>query len=76
MTNVLKYNGTCNECICQAFFKNISSNYQGLNCFENKTCLLFPNYLSKSMIHINFNSTFVFKQTESVQTTNQSILVF
>ncbi len=62
ITNVLSYNGTCDECICQAFFKNMSSNYQGLNCFENQTCLLFTVDLSSSMIQIDVNSTFVFKQ--------------
>jgi hypothetical protein len=71
-TNVLSYNVTCDECICQAFFKNISSNYQGLNCYKNKTCLLVTNSISISMIHVDLNSTFIFKQTQSLPTTNQS----
>ena len=64
ITNVLSYNGTCDECICQAFFMNTSSNYQRLNCYKNQTCLLFfTKDLSNSMIQIDVNSTIVFKKT-------------
>jgi hypothetical protein len=76
MANALAYNGTCNQCICQAFFSNSSLNYQALNCYKNnKTCLLFSNYVLKSMIQINLNSTLIFKQVQSLQTTNQSKLI-
>ena len=76
MTNVLSYNGTCDECICQTFIKNTSSNYQGLNCYKNKTCLSFTNYILMSMIHINLNSTFIFKQSQLLPTTNRSNFFF
>jgi hypothetical protein len=63
LTNTLSYNGTCLECMCYALFSNTSSNYSGLNCYKNnQTCLLFTNYLSKSMLRININSTFSFLQ--------------
>ena len=57
----IKYNQTCSECICNAFFSNISSPYVGLNCYKNnKTCQLFVNYSTSTIIEININATFMF----------------
>jgi hypothetical protein len=73
MINALSYNGTCNQCICYAFFSNSSSNYQALNCYKNnQTCLLFSNFVSYSMVHIDLNSTLMFTQSQSLQSINQN----
>jgi len=72
-TNVLSYNGSCDECICYAFFSNILFNSEALNCYKNnKTCLLFTNYISKSLIQIDLNSILLFKPLESLETTSES----
>ena len=69
---VYSYTSSCDECICYAFFSNISINYQALNCYQNnRTCLLFRNYLSKSLIRIQPTSTFLFQLSETLQTTAQ-----
>ena len=76
-TNVLLYNITCSQCICFAFFSNNPVNYEVINCYkDNKSCLLFTNYLSQSMIRININSTLVHKQNQSSQTTNEGEYFF
>jgi hypothetical protein len=67
--DVFSYTDSCNECTCYAFFSNISINYQALNCYKNnRTCLLFRNYLSKSLIRIQRNSIFFYQLSET--TTN------
>ena len=37
-------NGTCDECLCQAFGVNDSAKYLALNCFANQTCQLFTSF--------------------------------
>jgi len=60
---ITTYQNACSECICNAFFSNISSPYVGLNCYKNnKTCQLFVNYSTSTIIEININSTFMFIQ--------------
>ena len=67
---VITYTNTCAECICSGFFSTVPSSYVGLNCYRNnKTCELFANYSTSSMITINLDSTFIFIQQSSVQHT-------
>ncbi len=67
--NVVLYTGTYSECICFAFFSNISSPYQALNFYkDNNTCFLFTSFLSRSYIQINTYSIFTFLQISSTTT--------
>ena len=70
IAKILSYTDSCAECICYGFFSNSSFNYQALNCYQNnKTCFLFSHYLSKFLVHIDLNSIFLFKLSQSLQTT-------
>ncbi|CAF1025380.1 unnamed protein product [Adineta steineri] len=63
---IITYNDTCSECICQGLLSSVSPSYVGLNCYNNKTCVLFTNYSSlSSMIQVNLDSTFIFIQQQS-----------
>ncbi|CAF1048765.1 unnamed protein product [Adineta steineri] len=67
---VITYRNTCSECICYAFFSNVSSSYVGLNCYKsNKTCVLFANYSTPSTMNTNLNSTFIFIKKPPTQNT-------
>ncbi|CAF1184096.1 unnamed protein product [Adineta steineri] len=67
---VITYRNTCSECICYAFFSNVSSSYVGLNCYKsNKTCVLFANYSTPSTMNMNLNSTFIFIKKPPTQNT-------
>jgi hypothetical protein len=67
---VITYNNTCSECICDGFFSSASPSYVGLNCYtNNKTCELFANYSTSSMVMMNLNSTFIFIQLPPSQDT-------
>ena len=69
-TIVMTYQNTCTECICSGFFSSLPSLYIGLNCYKrNKTCKLFANYSTPSMITMNPDSTFIFIQQPPVQNT-------
>ncbi len=69
-TIFITYTNTCTECICNGFFSSVPSLYVGLNCYtSNKTCQLFANYSTPSMMVMNFNSTFIFIQLPPVQNT-------
>ncbi len=69
-TVVITYRNTCTECICNGFFSSVPSLYAGLNCYtSNKTCQLFANYSTPSMMMMNFDSTFIFIQLPPVQNT-------
>ncbi len=60
---VITYKNTCSECICNGFFFSVTPLYVGLNCYtNNKTCELFANYSTSSMVIMNLNSTFIFIQ--------------
>ncbi|CAF0774080.1 unnamed protein product [Adineta ricciae] len=64
LSNVLLYTGSCSDCICQAFFSDNSSKYEVINCYTiNHTCLLFPQFVSTSIIRINTNSKLISRQT-------------
>lgn len=63
------YGNSCDECICYAFLSDNSSNYQGINCYtNNKTCYLFNNSLSRSLLRIADYSIFLFKSLDAFQT--------
>jgi len=67
-TIVITYKNTCSECICNGFFSNIPPLYVGLNFYQNnKTCELFANYSTPSMMETNLNSTFIFIEQPLVQ---------
>ncbi len=67
---IITYQNTCSECICYGFFSSVPPLYVGLNCYKNnKTCALFANYSSASMVKIYLNSTFIFIQQPSLQNT-------
>lgn len=67
-TSIKMHKNTCNECICDGFFSNDPPLYVGLNCYKNnKTCELFSNYSTPSVIKININSTFIFIQQPPMQ---------
>ncbi len=69
-TIIITYTNTCTECICSGFFFSAPSLYVGLNCYKNnKTCELFANYSTRSMMTTNLNSTFIFIQQPPVQNT-------
>jgi hypothetical protein len=69
-TTVITYKDTCKECICYGFFSTVVPLYVGLNCYtNNKTCKLFTNYSSSTMININSDSTFIFIQLPPAQDT-------
>ena len=42
--NATTFNKTCDECLCQAFGANASTEYLALNCFANQTCQLFTSF--------------------------------
>ncbi len=65
---VITYTNTCSECICHGFFSSVPSLYVGLNCYKNnKTCQLFSNYSTPSIMTMNPDSTFIFIQQPPVQ---------
>ncbi|UJR24206.1 hypothetical protein I4U23_027172 [Adineta vaga] len=67
----ITYQNTCSECICQGLLANVYPPYVGLNCYNNnKTCVLFTEYTSISMIRINLDSTFIFTQLSLLQNTS------
>jgi len=66
----IKYNQTCSECICNAFYSQMIPKYLSFNCYtSNKTCALFANYSATSTIQINLDSTFIFLQKPPSQVT-------
>jgi hypothetical protein len=67
---VITYKNTCSECICYGFFSSVTPLYVGLNCYKNtKTCELFADYSTSSMVMMNLNSTFIFIQQPPSQNT-------
>ncbi|UJR20052.1 hypothetical protein I4U23_023186 [Adineta vaga] len=66
---IITYRNTCSECICYAFFSNTPPLYVGLNCYNNnnKTCELFSNYSSASIVQSNSDSTLIFIQQPPLQ---------
>lgn len=55
------FNGTCQECLCQAFLLNSSSSYVALNCYYNENkCTLFHNYSISFQLVSNISSRFYF----------------
>jgi hypothetical protein len=76
-TIVITYQNACSECICNGFFSSIPPLYVGLNCYQNnKTCQLFANYSTSSMMVWNPNSTFIFIQQPPMQNTTTSNYTF
>ena len=70
ITAIVTYNNTCSECICYGFFSSVSPLYVGLNCYKNnKTCALFANYSSSSIVKSDVNSIFIFIQQPPPQNT-------
>ena len=70
VTAVITFKNSCTECICYGFFSTVPSLYVGLNCYQNnKTCALFANYSSSSIVKNNINSTFIFIQQPPSQNT-------
>lgn len=69
LTNVTVVNGTCNQCICYAFFSNRSTSYQALNCYSNNnTCLLFTGLPSLSQLQLRTQSAYSFLRSTSYST--------
>ena len=67
-STIITYKSTCDECLCNAFFSAQPPLYVGLNCYaNNKTCHLFANYSSPSVILTDFNSTFSFVRIPPLQ---------
>ena len=65
---IIRYKNTCDECLCNAFFSAEPPLYVGLNCYaNNKTCHLFANYSSPSVMAIDSNSTFIFVRIPPLQ---------
>ena len=71
------YGNSCDECVCYAFFSDDSFNYQGISCYtNNKTCYLFNNSLSRSLLRIVDHSIFLFKSFDAFQNETEGKFVF
>ena len=66
---IVMYKNTCSECICDGFFSSVPPLYVGLNCYKNKTCVLFANCSLTSRIEVNLNSIFIFVRKPPSQNT-------
>lgn len=64
------YQNSCSECICQTFYSTVIPLYTTLNCFtNNKTCQLFTNFSSTSLLRVDLNSLFIFTHLPPLQNT-------
>lgn len=55
------FNGTCTQCLCEAFVSNPSPNYVAFNCYANENkCDLFHNYSISYQLVTNTSSQFYF----------------
>jgi hypothetical protein len=55
------FNGTCQECVCQAFIFSTPFTYVAFNCYANqKECYLFHNFSISYQLVTNTSSQFFF----------------
>lgn len=72
---VCRYNHSWNECICQAFFTNVSSG--GMNCYtNNRTCYFFNRFLTRALLRLTDHSIFVFQSLDAFYTVTKGKFLF
>ncbi len=63
-TNTIRFNSSCEECLCQEFYSNNTNNNLALNCFSNGTCQYFQSFPLSYKIQSSSGSRLYFLQNQ------------